>query len=128
MDLSVEGSAKLVVDFLMSEDDVLKNVVYTERTGGFKIKIEMKRFPENLASAVRKSTRDMNTTFGGVKTWVRFLSSKVLESEDAEKLKALLQNFDSWCYELAEETMENMADYGMQFYAFANKNCDSESE
>ena len=115
----MEDCADMVAAFLM-ENNLMDNVEFSQRSEGFKIKLEIKKFPKDIAKSVRKSTRDMNTTFGGVKMRVKFMSIKLLDQSVITKMKDLLETLDSWTQELVNDRLENQKDYADLFYGYAN--------
>ena len=117
--MSVEDCAELVANYLI-DNDLMDQVEFAKQSDGFKIKLDVKKFPEDIASALRKCSRDMVTTFGGTKLRVRFISNKVLDQTVIEKLKNLQETLEAWCQVHLTDLAENRKDYADQFYAYAN--------
>ena len=115
----MEDCAGSVANYLL-ETELMDHVEFSERSDGFKIKLEMKKFPKDISVAVKKSTRDMNTIFGGAKLRVKFLSSTLLESSTISKMKDLLQTLEKLTQDLVTERQENLQDYSNLFYGYAN--------
>jgi hypothetical protein len=124
-ELTVEDCAETVANYLMDEEKI-DNVEYSETSGGFKIHLEIKKYPEDVAKVLRRCSREMVTTFGRAKSRVRFISSKLLDPVTIQKLKDLLQTLHSWREDELQDLRENRLDYAEQFWAYANSNQDKE--
>lgn len=116
----------MVISHLI-EEELLEKVEYSETSCGFKINLEMKKFPEGLTSSFKRSTRRMVSNFGKTKQSFRFLSCKLLTENTILQLKYLLESLDSWRDEIREDWNENRYDYAEQFYAYANGDNDNSS-
>ena len=115
----MEDSAELVAAFLL-QGDFMDKVEYSDKTEGFKIKLEMKKFPDDIGSAIRKCTREMVSTFAGEKSRVRFLNDKLLKLTTKKAILLLLETVKSWHEQYLRDVRENLDDYAEQFYAYAN--------
>jgi hypothetical protein len=109
-ELTVEDCAETVANYLMDEEKI-DNVEYSEKSGGFKIHLEIKKYPEEVAKALRRCSREMVTTFGRAKLRVRFLSSKLLDPVTIQKFKDLLQTLHSWREDELQDLRKNRLDY-----------------
>jgi len=118
---TTEEYANRVVNFLIQTDLVEEQVEFSERSEGFKLKLDQKLIPKEIWMAIKKSTRDMNSTFKGEKLRVKFLSSLILDSTLDFKLKSLLETWDLWTEQLLTEREENLQDYADLFYGDANE-------
>ena len=118
---TTEECANRVVNFLIQTDLVEEQVEFSERSEGFKLKLDQKLIPKEIWMAIKKSTRDMNSTFKGEKLRVKFLSSLILDSTLDFKLKSLLETWDLWTEQLLTEREENLQDYADLFYGDANE-------
>ena len=123
----MEDCAETVAKYLMEEEKI-ENVEFSEKSGGFKIHIEMKKTPEDVAKALRKCSREMVTTFGKAKLRIRFLSSKLLLPVTIQNLRDLLQTLSSWREDVLQDLSENRLDYAEQFWVYAHSDANSDKE
>ena len=126
-EITVEDSAKTLVDYLL-ENDLMDQVTFSEHAEGFRLKLEFADLPEDIVAAGKRCCREMSTTVNTVKTRVKFLSVKLIEDGLVLEMKRAMETLDSWIEQYVMDSTENQQEYGDQFFDYVNESFEDEPE
>ena len=93
-----------------------QNIEHAQKMSAFVMKVDFGLLPQEIAEALRKTTRETVTTFQGSKSRVRVMSSKLLDVETIQKIGDLLESYDEWIDESNKAKLEYLQEYSSMFF------------